>query len=98
MVKLVFSVRALVILILGIVVIGVGVYAYNTNSPSTFGHTISELDPPYQCNGYLKFDATNRWTCGTPSSSGGSTPITCTGTNKVLQWTGSSWVCATVSL
>lgn len=102
--RLVFSVRTLIIVISFVLVLtSFGVYAYNTNSPSTFGHTISELSPPQYCgyydDGWLVYDGANGWTCeNAPSGgSGVSTPVTCTGTNKGLQWTGSSWSCVTYS-
>ncbi len=80
------------ITIVALIIFGAGVYAYGTSNPAVLGHTISEITPPTNCNGYLKYTSTG-WSCGTPSG----TPITCTGTNKGLQWTGTSWYCATYS-
>jgi hypothetical protein len=62
------------IAIVFLTLIGVGVYAYGTNSPSTFGHTFSELNAPSGCNvgQYLmRAPTTDGWTCETPSSSSG---------------------------
>ncbi len=41
-----------IIAVLSILLVGVGVYAYGTSAPSTFGHTMSELTPPAYCGGY----------------------------------------------
>ena len=45
-------------------VIGVGVYAYGTTVPSTFGHSAGELAPPSPCisNQVLQWSGT-AWTC-----------------------------------
>jgi len=104
MVKIVFSVRALVIVAVVIVVllgVGIGVHAYGTNNPPVMGHSMEELEPPAFCgdsDGWLRYDSSFGWRCVNGPGSGVSEPVTCTGANKVLQWTGSSWSCATVSI
>ena len=53
------------------VIVGVGVYAFGTNSPNTFGHSLGEIAPPSPCtspNNFLKFDGTN-WVCAAGGSS-----------------------------
>jgi len=71
MVKIVFSVRALVIVAVVIVVllgVGIGVHAYGTNNPPVMGHTISEIDPPQYCGasgyneGWLRY-YNGAWHC-----------------------------------
>lgn len=65
-IKINFSNRWLyTFIVLGILaVIGVGVYAYGTSSPSTFGHSLGEIAPPSPCtaNQILQFAGTT-WTC-----------------------------------
>jgi len=85
-----------------LVLASVGVYAYNSGlSPSVMGHSMEELEPPAFCgdsDGWLRYDSSFGWRCVNGPGSGVSEPVTCTGANKVLQWTGSSWSCATVSI
>lgn len=56
-----------IIVVLAVLLVGVSVYAYGTSSPSTFGHSISEIDPPTYCggtgynDGYLVYQG--GWTC-----------------------------------
>ncbi len=59
--------------------VGVGVYAYGTNAPTTFGHSIGELAPPTGCSAgqFLQYQ-NGSWICTTSSAdycAGG----TCTG-------------------
>jgi len=65
-IKMNFSNRWLYTLIaIGILaIIGVGVYAYGTTVPSTFGHSAGELAPPSPCisNQVLQWSGT-AWTC-----------------------------------
>ncbi|MCL5018278.1 MAG: hypothetical protein M1416_00720 [Candidatus Pacearchaeota archaeon] len=52
-------------IILGILtILGVSVYAYGTNAPQTFGHSIGEMAPPTGCDSgqFLKLDGAN-WIC-----------------------------------
>lgn len=87
--RIFYSVISLIVVILVLT----GVYAFGGSSPSVVGHSIGELQPPYQCTSYLKYDSSSGWTCSNPPSS---TPtITCTGANKGLQWNGAAWSCAT---
>ncbi len=96
----VFYFLTAIILIIGV---GVGVYAYNpsaSGNPSVMGHSLNELAPPSGCQtGQIlqRSPTTLGWNCvDLPSGSGGvTTPVTCTGSNKGLQWTGSAWSCAT---
>jgi len=95
MVRLIFSVRSFLIGVIAILILGIGVYAYNTNyGPSVMGHSMNEVQPPTQCNGYLKYDSSNGWTCA-PFPSASAPPV-CDGGDEVLRWTGSSWVCGTI--
>jgi hypothetical protein len=59
-IKINFSNRWLyTFIVLGILaVVAVGVYAYGTSTPSTFGHSIEEIDPPSPCsnNQILRWD------------------------------------------
>lgn len=64
------------IVVLALLLIGVGVYAYNPTSPDTLGtpsvmgHTLSEIMPPYDCQNkgsYVKYSS-GVWTCGAPST------------------------------
>lgn len=82
-----------VIVLAAVVLFLTGVYAYGGSNPPVVGHTLGELQPPYQCNSYLRYTTGTGWSCSTPSLS---TPtITCTGSNRGLQWNGVSWSCAT---
>ena len=59
------------IAILMLAIVGVGVYAFGTNSPNTFGYSLGEIAPPSPCtspNNFLKFDGTN-WVCADSGSS-----------------------------
>jgi len=64
--KYFYTIVALLIIIGGVFV----VYAFGTNDPATFGHSMGELAPPSGCNGYLKYSG-GVWTCDTPSGGGG---------------------------
>lgn len=85
--KFFYTVTVLVVIVL----IGVGVYAYGGTTPATIGHTLNELMP--QCDGMIKGTSgvANSWSC-TPN------PPSCSGTNEVLQWTGTSWACVVVDI
>ncbi len=49
--------------------VGVGVYAYGTSTPTTFGHSAGELAPPTGCASGQFLQYTNSsWTCASPSS------------------------------
>jgi len=93
-----------IIAILAVLIIATGVYAYHSGGPpSVIGHSMEELEPPQRCGdigyneGWLRY-RNGVWICqDEPSGSGLSTPVTCTGTNKGLQWDGSSWKCVTFS-
>jgi len=52
------------IVISAVILIGVGVYAYGTNSPSTFGHSIGEIAAPSGCatGQFLKWTG-SAWNC-----------------------------------
>jgi hypothetical protein len=80
-----------VITLIAIILVGVGVYAYGGTAPATMGHTLGELIP--SCGGMIKGTSgvANSWSC-TPN------PPTCSGTNQVLQWTGTSWSCVVVDI
>lgn len=52
------------IVILSIVLIGVGVYAYGGSAPSTMGHSAGELAPPASCTaGQTLTWSGSAWTC-----------------------------------
>ncbi len=75
-----------------LVILGIGVYAYgNPGAPATLGHTTGELMP--SCTGILTSTSgvANSWGC-IPS------PPSCSLTNQVLHWDGSSWSCATIDV
>jgi hypothetical protein len=63
--KFAYTIIALCIVIL----LAIGVYAYGTNNPSVFGHSIGELAPPTSCaaNQVLTWTG-SAWSCTTPSS------------------------------
>lgn len=87
-----------ILFLIGLVFVVSGVYAYTTGTavPSVMGHTFNEIATPTGCSTgqYLvKTSTTAGWACATPTSY--SPTVTCSGTNKGLQWTGSAWVCAT---
>jgi len=58
--------------------IGVGVYAYGTSNPSSFGHSISELAPCAE--GQILKTTGGVWTCGTESGGSWKAPtnVKCT--------------------
>ena len=69
------------IALVSIILLGVGVYAYGTSSPSTFGHSLGEIAPPTGCNsGQVLSWSGTAWVCTTVSSSGGNVV---TGTNPI---------------
>jgi hypothetical protein len=83
--KVAYSLLSIFIL----VVAAVGVYAWNGTSPSTLGHTMSEIRP--SCSGMLVSSGSdNTWTC-IPN------PPSCTGTN-VLHYSASTnnWYCNSI--
>ena len=86
MVKVVLPLKkvyAIFFIFISLVLIGIGVYAYGTNSPSTMGHSMGEITPP--CSGMLVASG-GSWTCisaNIPSCSG----------SAGITWTGSSWQC-----
>jgi len=86
----------LLIFLAAVLMISAGVYAWNTTNPWVFGHDINELVPP-SCSGdgYINYKS-GTWTCKNMALEGAPTPPVCTGTNRVLQWTGSSWYCRTL--
>jgi hypothetical protein len=61
-------------------IVGVGVYAYGTSNPSTFGHSIGELAAPSGClaGQFLKYDGTN-WVCSASTSQDYCSGGTCNG-------------------
>jgi len=85
------------IAVFAVLILGIGVYAYGTSNPSVMGHSMNEVQPPTQCNGYLKYDSSNGWTCEDVSVSDYTPDITCDDNDEGLQWTGSSWSCGTYS-
>lgn len=95
MVKIIISIRTVfVVLLLAVLLFAAGgIYAFNGATPSSMGHSIGELQPPFECEGYLRYSVTGGWSCFsfTPSSS-------CSGSNEVVQWTGSSWGCGIVNI
>lgn len=95
MVKVVISVKALCIIgvLFAILLVAGGIYAFGGTVPSTMGHSIGELQPPTSCVGYLRYSAAVGWSCFSfvPSSS-------CSETNQVVQWTGSTWGCGIVNI
>lgn len=63
--KFAYTIIALCIVIL----LAIGVYAYGTNNPSVFGHSIGELAPPTSCTANQVLTWTgSAWSCTTPSS------------------------------
>ncbi|HTY44025.1 MAG TPA: hypothetical protein VMC80_02185 [Patescibacteria group bacterium] len=57
-----------------VVLFGIGVYAYGTNNPAVFGHTINETSPPSSCvaGQFLQWNGTTqKWVCATIITSGG---------------------------
>jgi len=66
------------IAVFAVLVLGIGVYAYGTSNPSTFGHSISEIDPPAYCGGYndgwLRY-YDGSWQCEDTPSTGGDTTV-----------------------
>jgi hypothetical protein len=57
-------------IVIGILaVVSVGVYAYGTNSPSTFGHSAGELAPPTGCASgqFMQWDG-SAFVCAVPST------------------------------
>ncbi len=75
------------IVILTIVLLGIGVYAYGGTSPSTVGHTTGEIMP--SCTGLIRgtSGSANSWSC-IPS------PPTCS-SGQALTYDGSAWACIT---
>ncbi len=62
-------------------IIGVGVYAYGTSAPSTFGHSLGEIAPPTTCsspNNFLRWSGT-AWECAAAGTGGGSSQWTTSG-------------------
>lgn len=57
------------IIILSIVLLGMGVYAYNMPPPTNVGHTINEIAQPSGClaNQVLTWTG-SAWTCTTPAA------------------------------
>ena len=82
-----------------LLLIGVGVYAYGGNSPSVFGHTFGEIQPPRPCEDgqVLTWTGNPAWACKsiTATTSGGSSLPSCS-TGQFLQWDGSAWSCSTI--
>lgn len=79
------------IVLITVILVGVGVYAYGGTAPATMGHSMGELMP--SCNGWLRgiSNDPNSWTCT-------SVPPSCTGTNQALHWSGSAWSCVTIDV
>jgi hypothetical protein len=50
-------------------IVSIGVYAYGTSNPSTFGHSVGELAPPPGCSAgqFLQYDGSS-WVCSFSSS------------------------------
>jgi hypothetical protein len=69
-----FSNRWLYTLITAVIIIaiGIGIYAYGTYNPSTFGHTLSEIAAPSGCSSgqFLQYTGGD-WTCASASGSSG---------------------------
>ena len=89
MVKIVISLKTLYAIVgvfISVLLIGMGVYAYGTSSPSVVGHTLSEFQS--SCTGLITFSI-NGWSCT-------NVPVTCTGAAQALTWNGANWVCATI--
>ncbi len=95
MVKLIIYSKTLYTIIgifISLLLIGIGVYAYNQPPPTYVGHTTGELMPS-SCTGFISGveNTANSWSCISSSIP------TCTGPEQGLTWTGSLWQCKTLS-
>ncbi len=88
-IKITLSNRALYsIITLGILIfLGIGVYAYGTNSPSVFGHTWEEIEIT---NSFCQIITGHE--CGYDNGILGS--LNCN-LNEIPKWSGNSWACGT---
>jgi len=58
-----------IVAVIALALISVGVYAYGTSSPSTFGHSIGEIAAPSGCgSGQVLSWTGSAWSCVTASS------------------------------
>lgn len=60
-----------IVFVIALVLIGVGVYAYGTSSPTTFGHSTNEIAAPSGCSsGQVLSWTGSSWTCTDTGVSG----------------------------